>query len=55
MERDVEEEGSRSPGAIHRDVKEGADVGVRASSCRGKSTRSHEEIKRNEEWAETRG
>lgn len=55
MERDVEEEGRGSPGVIHRDVKEGADVGVRANSCRGKSTRSHEEIKRNEEWAETRG
>lgn len=46
----VEKEGRLSPGEIHHNVKESADVGVR-----GKSTRSHEEIRRSEEWAETRG
>lgn len=55
MERNVEEEGRGSPGEIHHDMKEGADVGVRVSSCRGKSTRSYEETKRSEERAETRG
>lgn len=39
-----------SPGEIHHNVKESADAGVRR-----KSTRSHEEIRRSEEWAETRG
>lgn len=52
---DVEEEGRRSPGEIHHDMKEGADVGVTVRSRRGKSTRCHEEIKKSEERAETRG
>lgn len=42
--------GKGGSGEIHHKVKESTDVGLR-----GKSTRSHEEIRRSEEWTEARG
>lgn len=46
MERDVEEGERGSPGEIHHEVKEGADIGVRVRGHRGKNVRSHEEIEK---------